>query len=719
MPKRKKEDSLDDDLDHDDIVPIPIQFFFWNQTRFSFSFSFFLFPHHKFNIKLLFFHSSMFIKQKFGTLTEAHAQVFDHQYIFRIRNLFKFNNWFYFVKNFERVLVQNILHGLSPGLSDAITSITRWSFIKASFPHIIHACAAALVHRKEQSPSMSRLSKTETKLLYTLHWLILDAASECEDNATASSSLVAGSKSCEHKKNRNYLHPVSTIQLFVYLFIPILKSLRAEDLDTLKLSNGLRIWQPLWAFRQPDIRIFNSSVKLKSNKEEEQEQEAAKERERKQLNQQLTVNADPFLSASTDQAPSRPSKIEMKREREGSIYMGNNSERLKSLSQSKFLSTPTANQTVPKSASYQENFREHIDQRPSQLDSASTHLQMSSSDILETDGTSDVLPPLRPIQNTLIEDLVLNSQNIKAPIAHMSSICSFYSEVSQQHLTVPNLTESSSLFNKPSSSLLTPDKEEPSLLSICNNCKRAVSLNKNIINNLVSNSMTLVQCLDCMSKLNSQTERSATMSICSEKTNGEQMQSTRLEELDQLRHLPSSCSSSIKPKSSIDLHYKGFKARRRSTLTKQIISETHTYRSNIKDATFFDIAVMRCLFSPKWHTEGYLWALEYLSYRVTEISDFILSEQDCYFKSKSSSLPCDLNKLGIFMGIGAYDDSDTLKLDDSRFKENKTAQNTNDFIELINQIYIENDMSKRYSIKNALDSYKRKKYEANFLTRIR
>jgi hypothetical protein len=78
-----------------------------------------------------------------------------------------------------------------------------------------------------------------------------------------------------------------------------------------------------------------------------------------------------------------------------------------------------------------------------------------------------------------------------------------------------------------------------------------------------------------------------------------------------------------------------------------------------------------------------------------------------------------MNKLGVFMGIGAYDDSDALKLDDARLKENKTAQNANDFIELINQIYIENDMSKRYSIKNALDSYKRKKYEANFLTRIR
>lgn len=49
MPKRRKGDHDKDD-NNDDIVPIPIQFFFWNQT-------------------------SLFIKQKFGPLTEAHALV--------------------------------------------------------------------------------------------------------------------------------------------------------------------------------------------------------------------------------------------------------------------------------------------------------------------------------------------------------------------------------------------------------------------------------------------------------------------------------------------------------------------------------------------------------------------------------------------------------------------------------------------------------------------
>ncbi|CAF1635142.1 unnamed protein product, partial [Adineta ricciae] len=67
--------------ENEDVIPIPIQIFLWRQ-------------------------SNPFIKQKFGNLTDASAISFD------------------------RVLVQNILHGLSPSLSDAIASIPRWLLIK-------------------------------------------------------------------------------------------------------------------------------------------------------------------------------------------------------------------------------------------------------------------------------------------------------------------------------------------------------------------------------------------------------------------------------------------------------------------------------------------------------------------------------------------------------------------------------------------------------------
>lgn len=127
---------------------------------------------------------------------------------------------------------------------------------------------------------------------------------------------------------------------------------------------------------------------------------------------------------------------------------------------------------------------------------------------------------------------------------------------------------------------------------------------------------------------------------------------------------------------------------------------------------------MRSLLSPKWHTEGYLWSLEYLSYRVTEITDCTLREQDQLFKITSSSLPSNLNDLCILMGIGASDPEDaTLKNYEARlFSRNRKVKFTNEFIELINQIYLENDFTNK---NNILDYSKRKKYEANFQTRIR
>jgi len=190
------------------------------------------------------------------------------------------------------------LHGLSPGLSDAISSISRWSFIKASFPHIMHACAASLIYRQNTAPN-SKLGKTDTKLLYTLHWLILDAASECEDNRAAAAAVArklanknkrensSTSRSRDrHKRSlstkrhdksvqkNDYMHSIATIQLFVYLFVPIAKSLQPDDLDNLKLLNGLKIWEPLWAHRTPDIPIFNTLVKPMKKQEGEIDQTA-------------------------------------------------------------------------------------------------------------------------------------------------------------------------------------------------------------------------------------------------------------------------------------------------------------------------------------------------------------------------------------------------------------------------------------------------------------
>ena len=72
-------------------------------------------------------------------------------------------------------------------------------------------------------------------------------------------------KAPRNRVHRSYHFSMETIQLFVYMFAPLLKIIRESDLQTLKLENGLRLWQPLWDFRQPGVAAFSAPVKPKRN----------------------------------------------------------------------------------------------------------------------------------------------------------------------------------------------------------------------------------------------------------------------------------------------------------------------------------------------------------------------------------------------------------------------------------------------------------------------
>nr|XP_027221615.1 protein unc-80 homolog [Penaeus vannamei] len=162
-------------------------------------------------------------------------------------------------KSLEKVLVQNILFGLSPSLTDAIKSIPRWRFIQAAVPHVMH-CAAGVAALQQvnkflclRESTITNLGAAETKLLYTLHWIVLDAAEECAD--------------ADHEKGLNkgstltYNFSVTTIQVFIYLFAPLLHTLKESDFQNFRLENGLKIWSPLWEYRHPDVPAFTTAVR--------------------------------------------------------------------------------------------------------------------------------------------------------------------------------------------------------------------------------------------------------------------------------------------------------------------------------------------------------------------------------------------------------------------------------------------------------------------------
>ncbi|VDK88979.1 unnamed protein product [Litomosoides sigmodontis] len=202
LPSNDEEDELES-------VPLPIQTFLWRQTN-------------------------PFLGAKIGKLHEAACLTL------------------------ERVVVQNILHGLSPSLSDAINSVSRWRFVRATFPHIIQCCASLLSEATGRSDSP--MSGSLVKMLYILHWLLLDSANECYD--VESRKSVSESANFPGHAIRQYAFSISSIQLFVYMIAPLLNVISEKDLaSNFRLESGLKIWQPLWQYCQPKVLCFCAPVK--------------------------------------------------------------------------------------------------------------------------------------------------------------------------------------------------------------------------------------------------------------------------------------------------------------------------------------------------------------------------------------------------------------------------------------------------------------------------
>ncbi|XP_050101355.1 protein unc-80 homolog isoform X2 [Anopheles aquasalis] len=197
-------------------VPVPVQTFLWQQI-------------------------APFIRPKLGKLHEASCMFCQHAPgHHELKEA---------CKSFEKVLVQNIQFGLSPSLTSALESIPRWRIVQAALPHVIH-CAGALMHNRVKD--LQALGSAETKILYTLHWILLFASEECAD--------------AEHEKDatNNYLFSIPTISLFVFLFAPIAHMLKESDFQNFRLENGLKMWQGMWEYRAPNAPCFTAPVKPKA-----------------------------------------------------------------------------------------------------------------------------------------------------------------------------------------------------------------------------------------------------------------------------------------------------------------------------------------------------------------------------------------------------------------------------------------------------------------------
>ncbi|KAH1025785.1 hypothetical protein HUJ05_010443 [Dendroctonus ponderosae] len=206
----------------DTAIPIPIQIFLWRQV-------------------------GPFVKPKLGKHHEASCTSCQHA----ITGHHELKEA---CKNFEKVLVQNLFPGFKKDFTDAVKTIPRWRLIQAALPHVMHSVQSVLYNRMKDG-NLQSLGALETKLLYTLHWILLDAAEECADTDYE--------KDLYHYSHFHYLFSIPTITLFVYLFAPLCNNLKESDFQNFRLENGLKIWQPMWEFRHPEASCFISHCKPK------------------------------------------------------------------------------------------------------------------------------------------------------------------------------------------------------------------------------------------------------------------------------------------------------------------------------------------------------------------------------------------------------------------------------------------------------------------------
>lgn len=156
------------------------------------------------------------------------------------------------------MLVQNIQTGLSTPFTTAVKGIGRWRLVQASLPHVMH-CVATLLHSRVKD--LQAIGTAETKLLYTLHWILLFAADECADEEIEAASRPRDKAAAQRRK---HLFSVATVSLFVYLFAPIAHHLKESDFQNFRLEQGLRLWQSMWEYKAPAVQCFVAAVKPKA-----------------------------------------------------------------------------------------------------------------------------------------------------------------------------------------------------------------------------------------------------------------------------------------------------------------------------------------------------------------------------------------------------------------------------------------------------------------------
>jgi len=222
-------------------------------------------------------------------------------------------------------------------------------FTFQAFPHVMHACSSLIEHNlhsiRQQSlssilPSLLVASSPSPRSAVSTQ---LQVPSNHPNENQSSSSVnhaidIRLFRTLHHlilnsNENNDQLLSLNTIELFIYLFIPYIQTyFHTNEKDFLSSSNLIQgmqlIWQPLFEYQQPNIRIFNSFVKpmiLSNDQQEHQRLSAVNESISEQqslshLTNQISTNASIVKHEEVYPSLFQP-KINIEKERKTSTFI--------------------------------------------------------------------------------------------------------------------------------------------------------------------------------------------------------------------------------------------------------------------------------------------------------------------------------------------------------------------------------------------------------------
>ncbi|CAG9539348.1 unnamed protein product, partial [Cercopithifilaria johnstoni] len=543
--------SINDDENDLESVPLPIQTFLWRQTN-------------------------PFLGEKIGKLHEASCVTF------------------------ERVVVQNILHGLSPSLSDAINSVSRWRFVRATFPHIVQCCASLLSEAvgRDDTP----MSGSLVKMLYILHWLLLDSANECYDVENSRKNLTESTDFPVHAI-RQYAFSISSIQLFVYMITPLLNVINEKDLTSnFRLESGLKIWQSLWQYRQPEVLCFCAPVKQRRTqfpfititKKTEPTSVVqgiylgdAKETMTRRLSNVPTQIAN--LPPYTDVVPPKPSRPYL------TVFA---SLKKKKEDEAKVDTAQTI--TISDTNRQQQQQQQHIL-------SQSTNLEMGRSNSIVRSvsdyHTSDIPQTFTKSHTTMIDE---KSSSLCKDMAKLDDALSF--------------TDDKSLNNAMDD--VEVSEEKAPLVILQEICSSTSTDFENVLHNsreIICESCHSVMCRDGGAMNACKTIEKYLLYII------EEASSTTLDGRTVIKSVQE--NTSTEPVKVFDPL---------ENITEECDTILQQSFVDPQEATYMDVAVIRCLLIKHWTEDGVYWAIKYLLHRLFEIKMY-RNSQTIIYRSRANS----------------------------------------------------------------------------------